>query len=295
MFLWRDPMDRSRMLLYVSTPGGPPALQVLDVSDPENVSVVTTWDAQIDGGLRESRFASYLHSVSVSDEGSVAYLSYQAAGFFAVDTSELASSTAKPTVRTLTPIAARVDYVPPEPAGTHSAVALPGRAAVLLTDEIYPPPVGTGCPWGWMRLVDFADPISPTIASEYRLPENDPDHCPDAKGGPAATTFTAHNPTVSAHLAFVTWHAGGLQVVDTTRITSPRRLAAYVPDPLPAVALEDPMFEGNPVSMWSYPVIRKGLIYVVDVRNGLYILRYHGPYEDEIAAASLLEGNSNVR
>jgi hypothetical protein len=26
--------------------------------------------------------------------------------------------------------------------------------------------------------------------------------------------------------------------------------------------------------MWSYPIIRNGLICVIDVRNGLYILRY---------------------
>ena len=33
--------------------------------------------------------------------------------------------------------------------------------------------------------------------------------------------------------------------------------------------------------MWSYPIIEDGLIYVVDIRNGLYVLEYHGPYEDE--------------
>ena len=35
--------------------------------------------------------------------------------------------------------------------------------------------------------------------------------------------------------------------------------------------------------MWSYPVIQDGLIYVVDLRNGLYILKYNGPYEQEVA------------
>jgi hypothetical protein len=46
--------------------------------------------------------------------------------------------------------------------------------------------------------------------------------------------------------------------------------------------------------MWSYPIIRDGLIYVIDVRNGLYVLRYTGPRQDEIANIDFLEGNSNL-
>jgi hypothetical protein len=36
------------------------------------------------------------------------------------------------------------------------------------------------------------------------------------------------------------------------------------------------------------------LIYVVDIRNGLYVLRYTGPHADEVAGISFLEGNSNL-
>lgn len=46
--------------------------------------------------------------------------------------------------------------------------------------------------------------------------------------------------------------------------------------------------------MWSYPVIQDGLIYVVDVRNGLYVLRYHGPWAGQVGDESFLEGNSNL-
>jgi hypothetical protein len=46
--------------------------------------------------------------------------------------------------------------------------------------------------------------------------------------------------------------------------------------------------------MWSYPVIKDGLIYVVDVRNGLYILRYTGLWEEQVAGEEFLEGNSNL-
>ena len=58
---------------------------------------------------------------------------------------------------------------------------------------------------------------------------------------------------------------------------------------------EDPALSRgvNRVVMWSYPIIRKGLIYVVDIRNGLYILRYTGPNAREVARITYLEGNSN--
>ena len=67
------------------------------------------------------------------------------------------------------------------------------------------------------------------------------------------------------------------------------------------VALEDPRLSSdtlagrtdNKVVMWSYPVIQDGLIYTVDLRNGLYILKYNGPYQQEVDNITFLEGNSN--
>jgi hypothetical protein len=46
--------------------------------------------------------------------------------------------------------------------------------------------------------------------------------------------------------------------------------------------------------MWSYPIVQDGLVYVVDLRNGLYILRYTGEHADQVASTSFLEGNSNL-
>jgi hypothetical protein len=46
--------------------------------------------------------------------------------------------------------------------------------------------------------------------------------------------------------------------------------------------------------MWSFPVIKDGLIYVIDIRNGLYILRYTGPDASEVTKTDFLEGNSNL-
>ena len=33
---------------------------------------------------------------------------------------------------------------------------------------------------------------------------------------------------------------------------------------------------------------------MIDIRNGLYILKYRGPFEDEVSSIDFIEGNSNL-
>ena len=77
---------------------------------------------------------------------------------------------------------------------------------------------------------------------------------------------------------------------------NPAQAGWFSPQPLPSVATEDPALSRGPnkVVMWSYPIIRNGLIYAIDIRNGLYILKYTGPHAAEAAGISFLEGNSNL-
>jgi hypothetical protein len=87
-----------------------------------------------------------------------------------------------------------------------------------------------------------------------------------------------------------------LQAVDISNPGAPAQAAEFRPEPLPAVVQEDPALSSgrDKVVAWSYPVIKDGLIYFSDVRNGLYIVRYKGPFEDEVASLGFLEGNSNL-
>jgi hypothetical protein len=293
LYLWQDPADADRILLFLSTPIGPPAFTVVDISDPTAMVEAYTWDPIRDGGLPVARNEfSVLHSVAVSDDGTVGYFSSEGAGFYLVDTSDIAAGAAVAEIELITPGENRLDYSPPHPTGVHSAVPVPGRDLVVLTDEVYPKPAFPGCPWGWMRLVDVSDPTAPTQVGEHKHEKN-VETC-DIFGGPERVTYTAHNTTNTANLSFVTWHSAGLQVIATTDPTNPRRVAEFVPEPLDAVATEDPVLGGHPVLMWSTPVLYRGFIYVTDIRNGLYILRYTGSFEDEVTAAGFAEGNSNL-
>ena len=59
---------------------------------------------------------------------------------------------------------------------------------------------------------------------------------------------------------------------------------------------EDPALSSgeDKVVLWSFPVIQNGLIYAIDLRNGLYILRYKGPHEGEIKNLKFADGNTNA-
>jgi hypothetical protein len=178
-------------------------------------------------------------------------------------------------------------------------VPVPGRPFALTTDEVY----GTftvssfGWPWGWARLIDVRDPSRPRIVGEFKITQNTEAFRPSVDADTQQfTSYSSHNPTVLRNLALVTWHAGGLQAIDIARPANPRQVGAFSPTPLASVALEDPALSRGPnrVVLWSYPIIKDGLIYVVDIRNGLYVLRYRGPHHGQVDAIEFFEGNSNL-
>jgi hypothetical protein len=289
MFVWRDPADPARVLVLVAAPSPPsqPSLEIVDVGT-RAPAVVARWDAIRDGGLPPVGTENIMHSIAASDDGRHGYVSHQHGGLFVIDLGAVVDREEPPEIAMVTPPDQVLHF---GAMGPHSAVPVPGRPLLVTTEEVYPPPFGAGCPWGHVRLVDIADPARPMLAGEFLLPENRGD-CASA---PERTAFTAHNATATRDLAFVTWYAGGLHAIDISDPARPVGVAELRPDPLPSVTAEDPGLGGHLVAMWSYPVIQDGLMYVVDSRNGLYVLRYHGPFSAQVRERGFLEGNSNLR
>jgi LVIVD repeat len=309
-FIWDDPHRRGRALLYITTPFSEgatlqdgPHLVVTDISAARQgrFRELAAWSPERDRRYDEAG----IHSLTVSRDGRRAYLADLEGGFAVADTSDLARSRRSAAIRQLTPPTATVHHDSP---GVHSALRLPGRPYALITDEVYGAAFGLGpligfnvlkgCPWGWARTVDVRDPGRPRLAGEYKvLPYNDPSQCsavtPTQNNG---ASFSSHNPTVTRSLALMTWHSAGLQVASLRDPRRPRQAAEFRPDPLPAVVTEDPALSAGTekVVMWSYPIVRNGLIYTVDLRNGLYVNRYEGPYATELGCYAFLEGNSNL-
>ena len=312
-FLWADPRNPERALIFAgnaastcATRGGKPScpFSVWDISGVPDGEAPTTLYS---GPYPYTRFppspqpvqkpTGGLHSLTVSNDGTRAYYALLTGGFAIVDTTEFANGSAFPQPRPITENASRPTWPGP---GAHSAVKLWGRDWAWVSDEVYGSATGAGhgCPWGWARMVDISAPQAPTVEAEYRLPENDASTCED--WNPPRTSYSAHNPTLTPSLAFSTWHSGGFQAVSLDDPRAPYKLAEFTPEPLDSVMLEDPRLSSDPdtgrnekVVMWSYAIVQDGLIYVVDLRNGLYVLSYSGAHSNEVRQARFLDGNSN--
>jgi len=292
-FLWIDPFNEDRALMFIG-PGGSRNMQVYDISPviqrQQPVQLANNSVGVPTGAL---------HSIGISTDGMRVYYSLLTGGFAMGDTSDFANGIAGPATRLLTPSANRPTWAGP---GAHSSVKVPGQDYALVTDEVYGEALQSpafnpphGCPWGWTRMIDIADPAQPVVRAEFKLPQNNESFCETDVPRPFSS-ISAHNPTLTDEIAFISWHAGGLQAVDLDDPAAPTQAGQYVPAPLAAVTQEDPVLSSgqDKVVVWSYPIIRDGLIYVTDVRNGLYILRYTGEDAASVDAVDFLEGNSNL-
>ena len=297
------------MILANNRPGQPtnmtgtdPAITIPSVMISQADGVTIKAGLPAAGSVKKSNRpplpAGGVHSLSVNNQGTRAYLALLTGGFGVVDVSDFTTGVATPQLRLVTTNENRPTWPGP---GAHSAVKMWNKEWVYVSDEVYGTATAPdhGCPWGWARMVDISDPTTPTVESEYKIVQNEEDLC-DAHEPRPRTSYSAHNPTLTPNTVLTTWHSGGVQMIDISDPTQPTQLTEFMPEPLDFVHLEDPRLSSDPdtgmnekVVMWSYPVIQDGLIYVVDLRNGLYVLEYEGPFSSEISEITFLEGNSN--
>jgi hypothetical protein len=326
MFLWVDPHDRQRVLLWISTPNSSvdpnvPNLIITDISRARE-GVFTeiargNWEALFPGAENPANydFDLALHSMTPTFDGKRTSLAHLRGGFGILDTTDVAENRIAPGTtlslndKLITPAPFPTWGTGPVCAGhtaagcgeSHSAVPFPGRHFALTIDEVY----GTftvasfGWPWGWARLWNTARPDQPELIAEYKIFQDSPAF-QGSPGDDAATeqftSYSSHNPTLTRNLVIEAWHSGGLQAIDISKPSRPEQAGWFSPSPLSSVALEDPALSRGPnkVVVWSFPIIKDGLVYVIDVRNGLYILRYTGKRSHEVSRIEFLEGNSNL-
>ncbi|MGH2728059.1 MAG: LVIVD repeat-containing protein, partial [Actinomycetota bacterium] len=328
-FQWIDPNPahdvdgHPRILEYVTTPIGVTDVVVVDASKLSKPKLIGLWVSGIPVlSPREENvtdgvpfgLGAYTHSISLSADGRRAYISQWDGGFFTMDTGDFARKALAPLFKPLGLASIPIPYPLSQLGNTHSAVVATGASSAVVGDEIY---VTTdGCPYGWMRTFGLGSTTTlPKQIGEFRLAENQPANCTAAglsasrnlDGMPIDGTFTMHNQTVAGTLVLTSWYGAGLRVIDVANPAKPLPVAAFVPKPLAEISsIPDtpaPVYGATEttaddwwVATWSYPVIRDGLIYVADIRNGLYILRPTpgSSLDAAIGDISFLEGNSNL-
>jgi hypothetical protein len=298
-FLWDDPKDTDRTLLYQSNTGSGTQMTITDISNARKgkFDEIVVWETVVPSPDTDNR----LHSMTVTPNGKRTHIAILGGGYLELDTTQVAQGKAKPKIKLITNMQKRPAWGDP---GAHSTVKFPGRDFVFAGDEVYGEiPVllaGHGCPWGWVRIIDIRNHVFPKIVSEFKLPQNEEEFCESLTDNDplrnSTSSYAAHNPTLTENLALMSWHAGGIVAIDISDPKKPALAAQFIPEPLPAVTQEDPALSSghDKVAVWSFPIVKDGLIYVVDIRNGLYILKYSGPYENEVAGLKFLEGNSNL-
>jgi hypothetical protein len=184
----------------------------------------------------------------------------------------------------------RFSYTPPmiSMTGVHSAVPVPNRpsitkgndakrpAWVVLTEEW---PFGP-CPERGLRLVNVEQEVTPILVGTIAQADSVVENClaqPKPPGATIRPMMHAHNPTVLPNLVLVGWLGHGLRAIDISNPFDPREVGHARPVPWGDIM--------------SYPDIHNGLIYVGDNHTGLHVLRYTGPFADEIPKDAIYSSN----
>jgi hypothetical protein len=245
-----------RWLAYLAVPNselsdGTGDLRIVDVTDPRNPVQLQEWGAHKDAGLpvgigeacapwcRGASPDAYLHSVAISPDGRLAYLSYWDLGVLVLDVSE--PDAPRYVGRFAEPLS--------DEGNTHSVSLTPDGKLMLVADETFAPP------WGGLRLVDISDPSTPVQVGSY-----------ETRDGAAGTrgemyAHSLHNPLVDDRnptRAYLAWYGDGVRLVNIGDPSRPNEVAAWLP---PRNGL-----------IWNV-AFAGDLLLAGDINNGLFVLR----------------------
>jgi hypothetical protein len=164
----------------------------------------------------------------------------------------------------------RINWSPPFPGGTHTALPLPGRGLAVVADEAN----AEQCAKGTFHtfVVDVRAPENPVPVSTLPTPQ-DRDFCAKGTFGPHNLHENRPGSFRSEDTVFATYNNAGVRVFDIRNAFAPKELASWIPpaparliDPRPNVALA--------AKSADIYVTTEGLMFVSDWNAGMNVLQY---------------------
>ena len=241
-------------------------LCVVDLQDITKPQIVSRWwlpgmnrAAGEKPLLPQGRRAALHHMITAGNFG---YAAWRDGGLSIHDISD----PARPT------LLSRINWSPPFPGGTHTALPLPGRGLVVVADEAN----AEQCAKGTFHtfVVDVRAPQNPVPISTLPTPK-ERDFCARGTFGPHNLHENRPGSLRTEETIFATYNNAGVRVFDIKDAFAPREIASWVPpvpkrliDPRPNVALA--------AKSADIYVTTEGLMYVSDWNAGLNVLQYQG-------------------
>jgi hypothetical protein len=247
---------------------------IIDIADPTRPVETGRWwvpGQHVAGGETPEPSVS-LHGPPYV-EGTLAYLPYGAAGMVVVDISD----PARPR------FVSQLDFSPPfnPNIGGHSVLPLPGRRLALVTSEA----IRSRCdePLNHTSVVDVADPARPVLLSTFPVPEP-PRRAPFGSFCERGGRFGPHNFHQNYHspytdhtetLVYLTFFNAGLRIYDISDPRDPNEVGYFIPpDPTRRFGPQPP--DALVVQSEDVLVDARGVVYLSNKNQGLWILRYTG-------------------
>ena len=165
-----------------------------------------------------------------------------------------------------------VNWSPPYPGGTHTALPLPQRELVVVADESNADFCAKGLFYTW--IVDARAAENPVPIATLPTPTG-LDFCAMGNFGPHNLHENRPGSFVSEEIVFATYHNAGVRVFDIRDQYRPHEIASWVP-PMPQRMLDPrPRVARNALTCDCY-VTPDGIIYASDWNLGLNVLEYRG-------------------
>jgi hypothetical protein len=241
-------------------------LCIVDLADPTSPKLVSRWwlpgmhraGGETPSAPQGKRYALH-HMIVAGDRG---YAAWRDGGLTIHDLSDVAEPK----------MLSHLNWSPPYPGGTHTALPLPQRQLVVVADESNADFCAKGLFYTW--IVDARAEENPVPIATLPTPTG-LDFCAMGNFGPHNLHENRPGSFVSEEIVFATYHNAGVRVFDIRDQYRPKEIASWVP-PMPERMLDPrPRVARNALTCDCY-VTPDGIIYASDWNLGLNVLEYRG-------------------